>query len=123
MPSDKKLLGAFGEDAACEYLRRRGYRILGRNYACRQGEVDVIARKGRYIVFVEVKLRKNADFGAAAEFVTAAKQQRVIFAARRWLAANPTDLQPRFDVIEVYAPQGLDTQKPEIHHLEDAYQT
>ena len=123
MPSDKKLLGAFGEDAACEYLRRRGYRLLGRNYACRQGEVDVIARKGRYIVFVEVKLRKNADFGTAAEFVTAAKQQRVIFAARRWLAANPTDLQPRFDVIEVYAPQGLDTKKPEIHHLEDAYQT
>ena len=123
MPSDKKLLGAFGEDAACEYLRRRGYRLLGRNYACRQGEVDIIARKGRYIVFVEVKLRKNADFGAAAEFVTTAKQQRVIFAARRWLAANPTDLQPRFDVIEVYAPQGLDTKKPEIHHLEDAYQT
>ena len=123
MPSDKKLLGAFGEDAACEYLRRRGYRLLGRNYACRQGEVDVIARKGQYIVFVEVKLRKNADFGTAAEFVTAAKQQRVIFAARRWLAANPTDLQPRFDVIEVYAPQGLDTKKPEIHHLEDAYQT
>ena len=123
MPSDRKLLGAFGEDAACEYLRRRGYRLLGRNYACRQGEVDVIARKGQYIVFVEVKLRKNADFGTAAEFVTAAKQQRVIFAARRWLAANPTDLQPRFDVIEVYAPQGLDTKKPEIHHLEDAYQT
>ena len=121
MPSDKKLLGAFGEDAACEYLRRRGYRILGRNYACRQGEVDVIARKGRYIVFVEVKLRKNADFGAAAEFVTGPKQRRVIFAAQRWLAANPTDLQPRFDVIEVYAPEGLETKKPQINHLEDAY--
>ena len=123
MPSDKKLLGAFGEDAACEYLKRHGYRLLGRNYACRQGEVDIIARKGKYIVFVEVKLRRNADFAAAAEFVTAAKQRRIIFAARRWLTENPTDLQPRFDVIEVYAPQGLDTKKPEINHLEDAYQT
>ena len=85
--------------------------------------MDIIAQKGRYIVFVEVKLRKNDDFGAAAEFVTAAKQRRVIFAARRWLAENPTDLQPRFDVIEVYAPEGLTTKKPEINHLEDAYQT
>ena len=123
MPSDKKLLGVFGEDAACEYLKKRGYRILGRNYACRQGEVDIIARKGRYIVFAEVKLRKNAGFGAAAEFVTAAKQRRIIFAARRWLMENPTDLQPRFDVIEVYAPEGLQTKRPEINHLEDAYQT
>ena len=73
------------------------------------------------MAFVEVKLRKNADHGAAAEFVTAAKQRRVILTAERWLQQNPTDLQPRFDVIEVYAPDGLDTKRPEIHHLEDAY--
>ena len=121
MPSDKKLLGAFGEDAACRYLRRRGYKILDRNYACRLGEVDIVARKGRFVVFVEVKLRKNADFGAAAEYVTAAKQQRVILTAERWLQQHPVELQPRFDVVEVYAPAGLDTKKPEIHHLEDAY--
>ena len=121
MPSDKKLLGAFGEDAACRYLRRRGYKILDRNYACRLGEVDIVARKGRFVVFVEVKLRKNADFGAAAEYVTAAKQRRVILTAERWLQLHPVELQPRFDVVEVYAPAGLDTKKPEIHHLEDAY--
>lgn len=121
MPSDKKLLGAFGEDAACRYLKRRGYKIEGRNYACRFGEVDIIARDRRYIVFVEVKLRKDASHGQAAEFVTAPKQRRVIAAAERWLQQNPSGLQPRFDVIEVYAPQGLDTKKPEIHHLEDAY--
>lgn len=121
MPSDKKLLGAFGEDAACRYLQRRGYRILDRNYVCRLGEIDIVARRGRYVAFVEVKLRKNADFGAAAEFVTAAKQRRVILAAERWLQQHPVDLQPRFDVVEVYAPAGLETRKPEIHHLEDAY--
>ena len=73
------------------------------------------------MVFVEVKLRKNADHGAAGEFVTPAKQRRVILAAERWLQQHPTDLQPRFDVVEVYAPAGLDTKKPEIRHLEDAY--
>ena len=123
MQENKKLLGAFGEDAACRYLVRCGYRIVGRNYASRFGEIDIIARKGRYIVFAEVKLRRDASHGAAAEFVTGQKQRRIILAAQQWLAANPTALQPRFDVIEVYAPQGLDTAKPQINHLEDAYST
>lgn len=121
MPSDKKLLGAFGEDAACRYLKRHGYRIEGRNYGCRFGEIDIIARRGRFVVFVEVKLRKNDRHGTAAEFVTPAKQRRIIAAAQFWLQQNPTDLQPRFDVIEVYAPQGLETKRPEIDHMEDAF--
>ncbi|MCD8116154.1 MAG: YraN family protein [Oscillospiraceae bacterium] len=122
MPSDKKLLGAFGEDAACRYLRRRGYKIIGRNYACRFGEIDIIAQDRRYIVFAEVKLRRNADFARAMEYVTEDKQRRVIMAAELWLSENPTRRQPRFDVLEVYAPQGTMTEKPEIHHIEDAYQ-
>lgn len=120
--SNARLLGAYGEDAACGFLKKRGYRILGRNFTCRGGEIDIIARKGRFIVFAEVKLRKNADFGAAREFVTPAKQRRVITAAELWLTKNRTELQPRFDVIEVYAPEGTATKKPEIHHIEDAYQ-
>ena len=123
MPNDKKLLGAFGEDVICRYLRRHGYSILGRNYSCRFGEIDIIARKGRYIVFVEVKLRKDAAHGAAMEFVTPAKQRRVLAAAQLWLMQNPTKLQPRFDVAEVYAPEGLNTPKPEINYIEDAYQS
>ena len=121
MPSDKKLLGAFGEDAACRYLARRGYKILGRNFSCRFGEIDIIARDRRCVVFVEVKLRRDDTHGTAAEFVTGPKQRRVIAAAMLWLQQNPTRLQPRFDVIEVYAPDGLETKKPVIHHLEDAY--
>ena len=122
MPSDKKLLGAFGEDAACAHLVKKHYKIVGRNFTCRFGEIDIIAQNRRYVVFAEVKLRKDASHGAAMEFVTPAKQRRVITAAEFWLMQHRTTLQPRFDVIEVYAPEGLQTKAPEIHHIEDAYQ-
>ena len=122
MPNETKLLGAFGEDAACRWLRRHGYRILERNFSCRFGEIDIIARKGKYLAFVEVKMRKNADHGAAMEFVTPAKQNRLIQTAEYWLMKTPTDLQPRFDVVEIYAPQGVQTTDPVICHLEDAFQ-
>ena len=61
---------------------------------------------------MEVKLRKNADFGEAREFVTSAKQRRVIRAAELWLMKTGCELQPRFDVIEIYAPEGMDTVFP-----------
>lgn len=117
---DKKLLGRFGEEQAAKYLKKKGYKILGLNYTCRFGEVDVIAQKGGYIAFVEVKLRKNAAFAQAREFVTASKQQRVMTAAQLWLAANESDHQPRFDVIEIYAPDGMDG-KIRINHIENAF--
>lgn len=122
MPNESKLLGAFGEDAVCRWLRRHGYRILGRNFSCRFGELDIIARKGKYLAFVEVKMRKNNEHGAAMEFVTPAKQRRLIQTAEYWLMMNPTGLQPRFDVAEVYAPEGIRTEKPEINYVEDAFQ-
>lgn len=122
MPSDNKLLGDFGEDAACRYLRKHRFRILARNFSCRFGEIDIIARNRDLLVFAEVKLRKNAEHGEAREFVTPAKQRRVIMAAEYWLLKHPAELQPRFDVIEVYAPEGVLTRKLEIHHIEDAYQ-
>jgi putative endonuclease len=122
MPNDKKLLGAFGEDAACAFLTKKGYKIVGRNFSCRFGEIDIIARNRHYVAFVVVKMRKNASFATAAEFVTRDKQRRIITTAQLWLSRNPSRLQPRFDVIEVYAPQGLSTSTPEIHHIEDAYQ-
>ena len=121
MPSEAKLLGAWGEDTAADYLKKHGYTVLGRNYSCRLGEIDIIAQKGRYIVFVEVKMRKNADFARAVEFVTEAKQRRVMLAAELWLGQNETKRQPRFDVIEVYAPEGVLTKKPIINHIEDAF--
>ena len=78
-------LGSWGEERAAQYLRRRGYKILARNYSCRGGEIDVIASRGKYVAFVEVKLRKSAAFAEAREFVTRAKQQRIIMTAELWL--------------------------------------
>ena len=119
--NDKKERGNWGEDRAAVYLRLHGYRIVERNFRCRQGEIDIIARKGDVVAFVEVKQRKNADFGEAREFVTFSKQRRVIAAAELWLLKTRCELQPRFDVIEIYAPEGTKTLMPEIHHIEDAF--
>ena len=119
--SDTRLLGRFGEAAAAEYLRKKGYRLLGLNYRTRLGEIDVIASKGGYVVFAEVKLRKDDAFAQAREFVTPAKQRRIIAAAESWIQTNECALQPRFDVLEVYAPQGSRTEKPRIRHWENAF--
>ena len=73
-------------------------------------------------MFVEVKLRKSDKFAQALEFVDRKKQARLRTTAEIYLSQNPTDLQPRFDVIEIYAPDGLDTKKPVIYHLEDAFE-
>lgn len=85
------------------------------------GEIDIIASNKKYIAFVEVKLRKSASFAQAREFVTLSKQEKIKTAASLWLSDNPTKLQPRFDVIEVYAPDGLDTKAPVINHIENAF--
>ena len=113
--------GAWGEAQARRYLRLRGWRIVETNYACRLGEIDLIARRGDILAFIEVKTRKNDRYGAAREFVTAAKQQRLLATASLYLAEHPSALQPRFDVIEVYAPAGVMTAKPRICHIEDAF--
>lgn len=115
------LLGAWGEATAGEYLRRKRYKLLAINYRCRMGEIDLIAANRRYIVFVEVKLRGSATFAQAREFVDVHKQRRIVQTAKLYLSRYPTKLQPRFDVIEIYAPQGLETHDPIINHLEDAF--
>lgn len=107
---------------AAEYLQKKRYRLVACNYRCRFGELDLIVRNRRYIVFVEVKLRKSAKFAAAVEYVDLKKQERLRKTALLWLSQNPTKLQPRFDVIEIYAPEGMETRRPEIHHWEDAFQ-
>ena len=117
---ETKARGDFGEERAARYLRRKGYRILERNFRCRQGEIDIIARRGGVVAFVEVKLRKNPDFGEAREFVTVTKQRRVAAAAELWLSRTGCELQPRFDVIEIYAPEG-ERGPLRLEHIEDAF--
>lgn len=106
---------------AAEYLRKKHYQILACGYRCRFGEIDLIVSNRRYLVFVEVKLRKSGDFALAREFVNYKKQERIRLTASLFLSQHSTRLQPRFDVIEIYAPEGTDTVHPEIHHLEDAF--
>jgi len=114
--------GAWGEALAAEYLRKKHYRLLAAGYRCRFGEIDLIVSNKQYLVFVEVKLRKTDKFALAREFVDFKKQNRLRTTASIYLDENPTQLQPRFDVIEIYAPDGANTLKPVINHLEDAFQ-
>lgn len=118
---ESRLRGRWGEEQAAGYLRRKGFQVTDVNWKCRFGEIDLIAEDGVYLCFVEVKLRKTAAYGSAAAFVDWRKQQRLRTAAELYLAGHPTGLQPRFDVIEIYAPQGTDTENPGIFHLENAF--
>ena len=116
------MTGAWGEAVAAEYLRRKRYQIIASGFRTRFGEIDLIVADKKHIVFVEVKLRKSDKFAQAAEFVDYHKQNRLRTTASMYLSQNPTKLQPRFDVIEVYAPEGHETQNPVINHLEGAFE-
>ena len=116
------ITGAWGEALAAEYLRKKHYKIVAAGYRSRFGEIDLIVRDRKFLVFVEVKLRKSAKFARAMEYVDTRKQDKIRITASVYLSQNPTILQPRFDVIEIYAPEGIDTRCPEIYHLEDAFQ-
>ncbi len=115
------MVGSWGELLAADFLRKKRYKVIATNYRCRYGEIDLIVCNRRYLVFVEVKLRKSAKFANAYEFVDINKQARLRTTAEMYLSQYPTDLQPRFDVISIYAPDGMDTEYPEIHHMEDAF--
>ncbi|MBQ6997029.1 MAG: YraN family protein [Oscillospiraceae bacterium] len=117
-----KLVGAWGEALAAQYLQKKRYKLVACGYQCRFGEIDLIVKNRKYLVFVEVKLRKTAKFASGREFVDYRKQDRLRATASMYLALNPTRLQPRFDVIEIYAPEGTLTLNPELTHLEDAFQ-
>lgn len=119
---ERTLLGRWGEALAAEELRRRGYRVVAAGWRCRFGEIDLIAENGKYLSFTEVKLRRGADFAQAREFVDRRKQERLRTSAQLYLAEHPTALQPRFDVMEVYAPEGTATARPRLIFLENAFE-
>ena len=85
---NKHQVGNYGEERAVWFLTRKGYQILGRNYRCRQGEVDIIAKDGPYLVFIEVKYRKSGRCGDPAEAVGGTKQKRLYQAARHYLCRH-----------------------------------
>jgi putative endonuclease len=110
--------GRSGEDLACRHLAEAGFAIVQRNYRCRSGEVDVVARDGETTVFVEVKERHGASHGQGLESVTFGKRRRLIRAARLYAATHGLDEQPlRFDVISI----DWDDQGPNVRHDRGAF--
>lgn len=116
------MAGAWGEALAAEYLQKKHYKLVAQGFRSRFGEIDLIVQNRKFLVFVEVKLRKNEDFAAARSYVDRKKQDRLRVTASVYLDRFPTKLQPRFDVIEIYAPEGIQTAQPQIIHMEDAFQ-
>ena len=99
--------GLEGEDLACRHLAAQGYAILARNFRCRSGEVDVVARDGAVTVFVEVKHRRGSAHGAGHESVTFGKRRRIVRAARIFASARGLTESPlRFDVISIDEADG-----------------
>ncbi|MEW6034735.1 MAG: YraN family protein [Chloroflexota bacterium] len=99
---DRKQLGALGEKLAADLLKKRGYRILERNYRCREGEIDIVARQGDCLVFVEVRTKTGGGFGSPEESVTAAKKGKLVTAALSYLQGHrgpPADW--RIDMVAV----------------------
>src|SRR4051812_49763568 len=95
-------LGSLGEHVAATYLTDAGLRVLDRNWRCREGELDIVAREGNALVFCEVKTRRGIGFGHPVEAVTAGKQRRLRVLAHRWLAAHDEHApELRFDVVGV----------------------
>lgn len=125
--SRNRITGRWGESVVAADLRQKGWDVLESGFHCRGGEIDLIVRDGEYLVFVEVKLRKDAAHGTPAEAVTYQKQQKLRIAAQEYLRqcsqVQPEllELQPRFDVAELYAPQGTATTAPNVFYIENAF--
>lgn len=110
--------GNYGEALVAEYLRKRRYTLIASQYRCRMGEIDLIARKGKVLCFVEVKTRSNLSVGLPREYVTHAKRERIRTAAALYLSEKGLDCPVRFDVAEVYLEEG---KAPRIEYLENAF--
>lgn len=111
--------GQAGETLACRHLESRGLLVLARNFRCRSGEVDVIARDGDTTVFVEVKERAGVTHGEACEAVTPGKRRRIVRAARIYAASRGLSESPlRFDVVSI---DWMDDGRPRIRHDASAF--
>ena len=121
MKGYNKKIGAEGEEAACRYLKRRGYRILERNYTVRGGELDIIAMDGDELVFAEVKTRTSTSMGLPSDAVNYHKKQHIIYTAKHYISKKRLyDIQVRFDVIEVMPQKGI-LKRYSVNHIKDAF--
>lgn len=99
---NKRFVGKTGEDIASTYLQENGYTVICRNFSCHLGEIDIVAKQGGYVVFVEVKNRSTTAFGLPRQAVDWRKQQKIVGVAKFWLVSNKLFGSPvRFDVVEI----------------------
>lgn len=110
---DRAEIGRRAEDAAAALLEAKGMSILERNFRARAGEIDLVAKDGEEVVFVEVRARRTLDWGGAAASVGGKKRRRVVVAARVWLAARGWEGACRFDVVAI--------EGGEAEHFESAF--
>lgn len=110
--------GAQAEQHAADFLQQHGLTLLQRNYRCRYGEIDLILQDGATLVFAEVRMRSNNDFGGAAASIDQAKQQKLIRSAQHYLAALPQTPPCRFDALLLHGPDGT-----EVEWLRNAFGT
>lgn len=111
-------VGKSGENLACSYLKAKNYQILERNFRIKVGEIDIVARQGKYLVFCEVKTRRSCRFGEPFEAVTTFKQKKLKTLASQYLAFHSHgNLSPRFDVISI----SFSKRTPIISHIENAF--
>ena len=119
MNNAKQLLGREGERLAEQYLKKKGYKLVERNYRCAGGELDLIVLDRRVVVFVEVKTRTGRGFGSPFEAVEFHKQQRMIRAAQYFLNVKKLHQRDaRFDVVGISWPGG----EPLVEHIENAFE-
>lgn len=111
-------LGKMAEIKAADYLRKKKYTLVDANYTCRFGEIDLVVTNKKYIVFVEVKMRNENSIAQPREFVDEYKQRKMISTASLYLLQNKTQLQPRFDIVEVICK---DNKIKSLKHLENAF--
>ncbi len=116
-------IGNYGETAACEFLKNKGYTIVERNFKCKIAEIDIIAYDGDGVLcFCEVKTRKNSNYGYAYEAVNHDKMLQMQKGALSYIKAHNTDTEMRFDVIEVYGDiTGGTFCVQSINHFENAF--
>ncbi len=112
-------LGKLAELKACEFLEKKKYSLVDFNYSCRFGEIDLIVKNRKYLCFVEVKMRNVGSIATPKEFVDLSKQNKIAACAKVYLSSHKTDLQPRFDVVEVYCENNI---IKSFKHLENAFQ-
>lgn len=108
--------GSRAEDAAAAYLQAQGLKLLDRNYRCRFGEIDLVMREGATIVFVEVKARRSSAYGGAAASITATKREKLLAAARHYLAGRSPLPACRFDAVL------MEGEPPRIEWLRNAFE-